>query len=705
MRPSLAAAAAVLFLSGALTPVEGETLPRRSWILFNDKGPDAAKSQGPLRPLLLRQASEGITQKALERRRLALGLEPRPLVDWFDLPVYPQYVDSLRSLGLSIAVESCWFNAVTAELDSVEVSRVQRFSFVRSIEPVVVFQRDDRPSTDRVALARSAAALPPEYGPSITQLRLHGIDRLHHLGIIGKDILVGMLDTGFRWRTHEALHGVDVKAEYDFLQHDSVTANEPAEPGQAYPDMPNQDLHGTSTLSVFGGFAPGTLIGGAYGASFVLAKTEYVPTETRIEEDTWVAGIEWMERLGVRVVSSSLGYNVFDDHTGYFYSNGDFNGRTAKTTIAAVMAARRGVLVVSAMGNENSGKTTPQLRTLITPADADSIVSVGAVDSLGRFAKFSSCGPTNDERIKPEVSAMGVAVIAASTPLFPMYELYGRFGGTSFATPLTASAATLIVSARPELNPQQIRNALISTARQVSDPVYAPTWPNNYYGSGLVDAYAALLSFPGPVLSNEPAVTVSDSTVQFAIAAVSRDSSRALSVDMTHARRGQGESTLSLQLAAEPDWYAATLRGIGADDTLYVWFQAADAAGWVRAAPAGAPTRKYRFTMRDRKLTVTGENPGPTPLAFRLYQNYPNPFNSGTNFRIDLPQAGRLTVELYNILGERVRTLYDDITQPTALAIFWDGMDARGKESPSGVYFAHVTSTAASKAIKMVLLR
>ena len=210
-------------------------------------------------------------------------------------------------------------------------------------------------------------------------------------------MLVGMLDSGFRWRVHESLNTRHVIAEHDFIFNDDTTANQAG-------DASNQDQHGTLTMSTLGGYMPGKLIGPAFDADFILAKTEYIPTETRIEEDHWAAAIEWMEANGVDVASSSLGYNTFDlPDSGYTWANGDFNGRTSITAQAAIQAARLGVVVCDAMGNEGNGDGV--IGTMLTPADADSIISVGAVTFSKLLAGFSSTGPTNDGRTKPDVSA------------------------------------------------------------------------------------------------------------------------------------------------------------------------------------------------------------------------------------------------------------------------------------------------------------
>ena len=242
--------------------------------------------------------------------------------------------------------------------------------------------------------------------PRLAQENQIDIVNVHNLRITGRGVLVGMLDSGFRWKVPESEMNMDVIKEYDFIQHDSVTANQD---GSTPIDESDQDEHGTLTLSLVGGYKEGELVSPAFGSSFILAKTEYVPTETNIEEDNWVAGIEWEEQNGVDVVSSSLGYSIFDstDANGvpqHSYTPADMNGRTATTTKAAVIAARLGVVVCSAMGNE--GESSWHIMT--SPADADSIISVGAVDISGVYASFSSVGPTADGRTKPDVVADGV---------------------------------------------------------------------------------------------------------------------------------------------------------------------------------------------------------------------------------------------------------------------------------------------------------
>lgn len=407
-------------------------------------------------------------------------LPPGRLIDELDLPVFQPYLDQLRSAGIVVRSTSRWLNAVSAELTDAQKTSLTSLSCVASVEPVAQFFKR-YPETAAVpvgpSLGKGTSVGALNYGPSITQLATIKVPDVHAQGINGAGVIVGMLDDGFNQHTvHPALKNIKVVAEYDFVQSDSNTSIAPGE-------YSGQGNHGAETLSLLGGFDDGKLIGVAYGASFILAKTEVDSIEKPIEEDYWVEGLEWEERLGAEVVSSSLGYSDW-----YTYSN--FDGQTATTTKAARIAARKGVLVVTAMGNEGNYRDarTHLTGTMIAPADADSIVSVGAVDSGLRLASFSSTGPTADGRIKPEVVAMGVSDYVVSGT-----SGYQIGSGTSFSTPLTAGVAALVFSAHPNLTPMQVRDRLMSNARALYDSSNdIVSLPNNFYGWGMVDAAKAV---------------------------------------------------------------------------------------------------------------------------------------------------------------------------------------------------------------------
>ena len=159
------------------------------------------------------------------------------------------------------------------------------------------------------------------------------------------------------------------------------------------------------------GFKEGKLIGPSFGAEIILAKTEYTPTETPMEEDYWMEAAEWAEAKGVDVITSSLGYKIWDEpYVNNSYKYEDYNGRTTLVAIASSRLAHMGVLVCNSIGNYN--QTDPPS---IANADADSIIAVGAVDYSGKIAIFSSNGPSFDSRIKPDFVGPGVKVMPLLT--------------------------------------------------------------------------------------------------------------------------------------------------------------------------------------------------------------------------------------------------------------------------------------------------
>ncbi|MBI4530464.1 MAG: S8 family serine peptidase, partial [Candidatus Latescibacteria bacterium] len=286
-----------------------------------------------------------------------------------------------------------------------------------------------------------------------------------------------LLDTGYDYRRHQAFQKLDVIATRDFLHGDTEVADEV---GQDVGDTQGpQHAHGTQTLSVIGGYDPGRFVGIAYDAEFMLGKTENVASETPIEEDFWVAGVEWADSLGADIVSSSLGYNTWDPGTGSDYTLDDLNGETAKTTRAAAIAIRKGVVVVASAGNEGNDAW----QKVLTPADGKDVVAVGAIDSQGFRAPFSSLGPTADGRMKPDVVALGVGVWAVDV-VSPAG--YVQRNGTSFSCPLVSGVCALLLQAHPEWTPVHVGRALRETARDLG-----PADPDTLYGWGVVDALAA----------------------------------------------------------------------------------------------------------------------------------------------------------------------------------------------------------------------
>ncbi len=488
--------------------------PRHMWVFFQNKGTNTLSSIEP--------SALGISDRAIKRR--AKTLPSNRIIDELDLPVSQTALACVEQTGAKILVISRWFNAVSVEATPQQLQVLSALPGVSKLEPVVQWKRShpfpSRNGTFPSSLSKTSATQELDYGPSATQLTNIKVVDLHAIGVNGTGVLIGMLDDGFNnYRTHAALKNIKVVADSDFIHNINDVSRQPWEAS-------DQGNHGAGTLSAAGGFDNGHMIGASYGASFLLAKTEMDSSGRGIdfhsEEDTYVAALEWAERLGADITSSSLGYKEFS--TLPFYTTTDLNGRTTKVAQATVIAARKGVLVVTAMGNDGYA-TGPKDAvmyadsTLVSPADADSIIAVGNTTSDGELNPGSGTGPTADGRIKPEVVAQGTGIFWADGSTISGYS---QVTGTSCSTPLVAGAAALVLSAHPELSNMQIRHALLTTATpsRFTTP-QNNVYPNNYYGYGFVDAYSAAVEL-GPVFSNKPQIVKTNNGFLITVMLVSK---------------------------------------------------------------------------------------------------------------------------------------------------------------------------------------
>lgn len=465
-------------ISGRLRYELAARLPEEAlkvWVYLADKGDDDLAGQATS----LSAAEDHLSPRA--RRRLSL--RSAGPAGWEDLPVHTPYIARIEEAGGQIDQLSRWLNAASVISTPEVIRRMADLPFVQGIEEVARL-RHPRPgppeASGRTAAEARFRAIRParlDYGPSRVQLDQLQVPELHDLGLTGQGVLVAVFDTGFSL-DHVALDSLEtrVEARRNFLR-DETGFTELEDSG-----------HGTAVLGTIGGHAPGQLVGPAYGASYLLASTEVVAFENQIEEDFWVAALEWADSLGVDVISNSLGYSDW-------YAYADMDGETAVVTRAAATAVRRGIVIVTAMGNMGG----EPYEKMPAPADAEGVISVGAVDAAGRRAGFSSVGPTYDGRIKPDVMAMGEGVYMVDHLTM---DAYRRNDGTSFSTPLVAGVAALLLEAYPHWTPLKIQQVLRSTASQAA----APDTLNGY---GIVQALDALRSeSPGTVRSATAPVAI-----------------------------------------------------------------------------------------------------------------------------------------------------------------------------------------------------
>lgn len=438
----------------------------KHWIFLTDKL-DAASKHTLVE-------SEYLAEAAVIRRSLRGEPDLTTKFARQDAPISQAYEANLATMGITVAQRSRWLNAVTAWLSAEEINKVAALPYVRNVRPVAHLRPSVLPNipVSTVIAKRTSSNCPSNlFGPSCEQLDIVNAIPPLERRINGQGVTLGFLDTNFstpgqRPLSHPSL--VHIRDSGRLIEARDFSERDPAQPCNG------TSTHGMSVASVAVGFREGELIGPGYGASVYAAKTECSPYERNIEEDNFVAAVEWMESEGVDVMTSSLGY--FDFDTGqHSYTTSDLDGDTGLTTIAFDWAAQRGVITVTSAGNSGPGAST-----LGTPADGDSVISVGGVNSSGDLVGFSSRGPTADGRKKPDVSAQGASVFVAGG------NGYGSASGTSFSAPMVAGIVTQILQVNPGLGPREVWHALTSTASLSSNP-------NNDFGWGIVDADAAVM--------------------------------------------------------------------------------------------------------------------------------------------------------------------------------------------------------------------
>ena len=414
-----------------------------------------------------------ITDLAVARRSQRRTLPG--VVDIHDMPLPQECANAITATGATVRVQSRWLNAISALATPAQITALQKLPQVLRVEHVRRGRSNARNEMSTATPMAQFAAATDIYGNAAAQVDQIDVRRLHNAGYRGNGIVIGVLDSGFR-RVHQSFksveHPLQVIAEWDFVKNDNNTDIQTG-------DNSEQHKHGTWILGTMAAYWPNQIVGTAYEARFVLAKTEDVPTETPVEEDYYVAGLEFVEAHGADIVTSSLGYIDW-------YTQADMNGVTAVTTKAVNIATANGVVCLTAAGNEGHD-TNPATNRLIAPADAMQVLTCGAVDSAGAIASFSSDGPSADGRVKPEILALGVTTATVNST-----NTTGLTGvsGTSLSTPLLAGAVACLLQARPDFTVDSLRTALFATASR-SDVSGTHPDPLFVTGYGIMKAFPA----------------------------------------------------------------------------------------------------------------------------------------------------------------------------------------------------------------------
>lgn len=605
------------------------------FIYFTDKGitPQLLSKSSAL----YNAAEKLFSKESIERRKQVMG---ENYITYEDLPVNKNYVTALEKFDVKIIHELKWINAVSCYLSENQLNEIRKLSFVKDIEHVIISKRNEIRSTifnQNSRLSKSSNSF--DYGYSFIQNLLSEIPAVHDLGFYGQNSIVGIISSGFR-RDHPSLESRIVIAERDFINNDDTTSNQ-------INDLFNQDSIGTTIFSVIGGFSPGNLIGPAFGARYILAKTDKYVNGFNIEEDKHIAAIEWMEEQGVNIILSS----AFDPRQlSYNYQN--MNGRTTAIARTVNVAYVRGVLNFTAAGNGGANYWGTGIGGIQTPADATNIISVGAVDENKLSTLFSSRGPTSDGRIKPEIVAQGTEIlhaIAGSTYNANISFGGGEGEGTEFSAAIAAGVASLLKSVYPHLTNKQLRQIILESGDNTAAP-------NNVRGFGLISAKKAI-SFPNfEFVNGQPVINkiflpesgqVQENTIKIFI----RESNQPFLEGRMIKKSG-----IKFTYEILPNY---------AGKNVEFFFTYQNNLGVSIREPA-ALTSYYRFKYGswaiDNILTDV-EQINNIPVDFILHQNYPNPFNPSTTISYTLPSSNFVTLKVYDLLGREVSTLINEFKQ------------------------------------------
>lgn len=568
-------------------------------------------------PYAINNPSQYLTPRAIQRR-----LRYNIAIDSTDLPITPRYIDSLRAAGaVTILNSSKWLNQVLIKTsDAAALAKINSYPFVLSSAPIATLLPSAPASNNKFGVTEPGNGFltPPvsdnfidyyNYGKSNGQVKIHKGDFLHNHGFHGEGMQMAVLDAGFfHYLSLPPFDSIrlnnQILGTWDFVSNEA--------------SVDEDDKHGMHCLSTIAANLPGVFIGTAPKTSFYLYRTEDVSSEYPVEEQNWAAGVERADSLGVDLCSTSLGYMQFDNPM-FNYTYNDLDGNTTISARAADLAAKKGILIVVANGNEG----TTAWRKLITPADADSVLAVGAVDTLGNVASFSSHGPSSDGQVKPGVASVGWNAIVSNTSTGA--PIYGN--GTSFACPNMAGITTCLWQAFPEVNNMAIINALELSASRANNP-------DTLVGYGIPDAKKAFVYLIKKLYTQHGTAGGCSANISFTVKA---DSAMSISIE----RKLPSEANYSL---------ITTMQGVGnfgADDHSFADDLSAAQAGVVQyrlRMDIGADTTFYLDSLSLNLVPDCNNN-----IFFT-----PNPVIN--NLQVNFSRTGTVKYDIliYNAAGQRV---------------------------------------------------
>lgn len=413
-----------------------------AWVYFKNKPSESAFINTPLNML---------TQRSLDRRsRYNIALDIK------DVPVEASYVQQIKNAnGVTIKARSKWLNALHVQGTQSDIENLLSLDFVKNIEFANKLLNTFSKITNSEKISQHYNKLDIStdfnYGSAANQIEMVKGEVLHQQNFTGEGMQIAVIDAGFpNVDTFDAFKRIrdngQILGGYDFVNRST--------------NFYSGYYHGMAVLSTIAGYVENQFVGTAPDADFYLFITEDANNETPLEESLWVEAAEKADSLGVDVLNTSLGYTTFDN-SNYNYNYEDMDGKTTFISRGAEIAFSRGMIVVNSAGNEGNDPW----HYISAPADAVSVLSLGAVQSSGSIANFSSFGPTSDGRVKPDVCAQGAGVYIINNA-----GNIATSNGTSFSSPVLAGAITCLWQAFPEKSNAEIVQLVKESAHLFANP-------------------------------------------------------------------------------------------------------------------------------------------------------------------------------------------------------------------------------------------
>jgi serine protease AprX len=513
-------------------------------IKFKNKGNSTYSFDNP---------SSYLSQRALARRtRYAIP------IDSTDLPLSPVYISQVASIPhVSILNASKWLNQVSIQTtDANAIDAINNLPFVQRVSGIA--SRTINGKESKISANEVTRGLPHsskmqssndyyDYGAnSANEIGMHKGAFLHNIGLRGETMQIALIDAGFyNYNTLKVFDSLNANGQvletWDFVAGNASVTEDNA--------------HGMSCLSAIAANIPGQFVGMAPKTNFCLYRTEDVSSEYPIEEHNWVCAAERADSAGNDIISSSLGYSTFDN-ASLNHNYADLDGNTTMAAIGADLAAKKGILVFIAAGNEGESSW----HYIMTPADADSVLTVGAVDINGNKASFSSFGPAADGRIKPDVVTIGVNTVIATA-----YNTIATSQGTSYACPKMAGLGTCLWQGFPEFSNMKIWNVIRESGSKASHPT-------DSLGFGIPDmklAFTKLLTEFAIARSSANNCTATVNWTSKDVSSMKYEIERKTSVDADYVKIGELSAQAGNSLSVHAYTFANSITGINAGSILY----------------------------------------------------------------------------------------------------------------------------------------